>query len=128
MHCAPCHGKKKPIFSTNVDPGGGPLAAVMKALAKLYGCYEHLAGGRVGSAVGSELGAAVGEVGLGLVQALRAGGQLLQPLQGGACQGCVGRGGGGGPPAEPFPGGPGRPSPPGSTPTFSGSSRHRGGP
>ena len=47
----PCHGKKKPIFSTNVDPGGGPVAAVSKALAKLYGCYEHLNGGRVGSAL-----------------------------------------------------------------------------
>jgi hypothetical protein len=47
----PCHGKKKPIFSTNVDPGAGPVAAVQKALAKLYGCYEHLTGGRVGSAL-----------------------------------------------------------------------------
>ena len=47
----PCHGKKKPIYSTNVDPGGGPVAAVQKALAKLYGCYEQLAGGRVGSAL-----------------------------------------------------------------------------
>mgnify|MGYP002831692900 CR=1 FL=1 len=47
----PCHGKKKPIFSTNVDPGGGPLAAISKALAKMYGCYEHLNGGRVGSAL-----------------------------------------------------------------------------
>ena len=41
----PCHGKKKPIFSTNVDPGAGPLGALSKALAKLYGCYEDLNGG-----------------------------------------------------------------------------------
>ena len=47
----PCHGKKKPIYSTNVDPGAGPVCAVQKALAKLYGCYEHLQGGRVGSAL-----------------------------------------------------------------------------
>ena len=47
----PCHGKKKPIYSTNVDPGAGPVAAIQKALAKLYGCYEQLNGGRVGSAL-----------------------------------------------------------------------------
>jgi hypothetical protein len=47
----PCHGKKKPVYSTNVDPGAGPVGAIQKALAKLYGCYEDLAGGRVGSAL-----------------------------------------------------------------------------
>ena len=45
----PCHGKKKPIYSSNVDPAAGPVAALQKALAKLYGCYEHLNGGRIGA-------------------------------------------------------------------------------
>ena len=47
----PCHGKKKLIYSSNVDPTAGPVAVVQKALAKLYGCYEHLVGGRVGGAL-----------------------------------------------------------------------------
>ena len=47
----PCHGKKKLLYSSNIDPAAGPVAAVQKALAKLYGCYEHLAGGRIGAAL-----------------------------------------------------------------------------
>ena len=47
----PCHGKKRPLYSTNVDPAAGPVAAAQKALAKMYGCYEHLSGGRVGAAL-----------------------------------------------------------------------------
>ena len=47
----PCHGKKKPIYSSNIDPSAGPVCAVQKALAKLYGCYEQLNTGRVGWAL-----------------------------------------------------------------------------
>ena len=47
----PCHGKLKPAYSTNVEARDGPVAIVQKALAKLYGCYEQLKVGRVGSAL-----------------------------------------------------------------------------
>ncbi|KAL1518789.1 hypothetical protein AB1Y20_003072 [Prymnesium parvum] len=47
----PCHGKLKPIFSSNSEPRDGPVSILQKGLAKLYGCYEHLSTGRVGSAL-----------------------------------------------------------------------------
>ena len=47
----PCHGKLKLAHSSNAEPRDGPVSLVSKALAKLYGCYEHLKVGRVGSAL-----------------------------------------------------------------------------
>ena len=47
----PCHGKLKLAHSSNAEPRDGPVAVVSKALAKLYGCYEHLEAGRVGAAL-----------------------------------------------------------------------------
>ena len=47
----PCHGKGTLAYSSNASPRDGAVALVQKALAKLYGCYEHLNTGRVGSAL-----------------------------------------------------------------------------
>eukprot|EP00965_Chrysotila_dentata_P014256 472151-Pleurochrysis_carterae.AAC.5 len=44
-------GKKQPAFSSNAEPSDGPVLVIQKALAKLYGCYEHLNVGRVGAAL-----------------------------------------------------------------------------
>ena len=43
----PCHGKGTLAYSSNASPRDGAVALVQKALAKLYGCYEHLNTGRV---------------------------------------------------------------------------------
>ena len=47
----PCHGKGTLAYSSNASPRDNAVALVQKALAKLYGCYEHLNTGRVGSAL-----------------------------------------------------------------------------
>jgi hypothetical protein len=48
----PCHGGRlKPAYSCNTEPRDGPAALIQKALAKVYGCYEHLNNGRVGAAL-----------------------------------------------------------------------------
>ena len=47
----PSHGKLKPVYSSNSEPRDGPVLLLQKALAKLYGCYEHLLVGRLGSAL-----------------------------------------------------------------------------
>ena len=51
----PCHGRslksQQCAYSSSEQPGLSPLSLVQKALAKLYGCYEHLNTGRVGWAL-----------------------------------------------------------------------------
>ena len=47
----PCHGKLKLAYSSNAEPRDGPVCMISKGLAKLYGCYELLKIGRVGSAL-----------------------------------------------------------------------------
>lgn len=47
----PCYGKLKPAYSSQSEPRDGPVALLQKGLAKLYGCYEHLQVGRLGSAL-----------------------------------------------------------------------------
>ena len=47
----PCHGRLKLAYSSNEQPRNGPVSLVLKALAKLYGCYEVLKAGRLGSAL-----------------------------------------------------------------------------
>ena len=47
----PTQGRSRPpppAYSSSVEPAEGPLSIVQKALAKMYGCYEHLSNGRVG--------------------------------------------------------------------------------
>jgi len=47
----PCHGKRSLAYSSNAEPREGPVAIVLKALAKLYGCYEAMSNGRVGASL-----------------------------------------------------------------------------
>jgi len=58
----PCHGKRSLAYSSNADPREGPVAIVLKAIAKLYGCYEAMSKGRVGASLEDLTGAPALEV------------------------------------------------------------------